>query len=1383
MSSGLDTDDLSTTFVPGASPSYFAPRAPSTGRFTRVLPGASGDGIVSSPDDGVGKTLSIDMKGMIGDAIGNLSISPSYRDVVLAARKGLFIIDLSAPDKLPRFLPQGGTWDVADVQWNPHPAREEYVVSTSSEKLLIWNLDLAGPTAIRHVLHAHYRSVTDINWHTVEPNIVVSTGIDSWLWAWDLRATQKPIMGLCAFNAGGTHVKWNRQNGHILASSHQDQVLIWDRRKGSIPVTKIYAHSAKIYGIDWAHNSSSTLITCSLDKTIKIWDTNEASDVPAPSRAHHPSEAPALAPRAVLHEPRNTIHTRYPVWRARDLPFGNGVLSLPQRGELALEMFHGANEEPVEVFDGHQDVVKEFVWRRGGRDWGDFQLITWSKDRTLKFQPVDAGTMARAGQPLDKLVPPRSQGYGTRSFHNPPTIQAPTPKTLLSAPAGRRGILDEVRAQPLLRPHDRTRHHHHRHAKHPVHAARYPSNQAHSHKTSSTSGTSQSYTSQSSALASTSGAESATPEATPTQTSAPMPISIAPPRMQATMTRGHAPGRSARPPGALEWLSSVRVVKEGTRADGGSSGTGSGTPSRMGSRSRPVSREGARRSSSRGGPRWDDDLPGSTPGTGVMSLQEELTSVLHKLAASKIKLEKHDLTRRRTCTLGLNGPWGASSSVFVRVSFAFPKDYPNSAPGSNPTVDLEPTPLIPLRARAHMLRRLRAMLETRRPVLEACLRFLLFGDDERPAAAYGEFDSSSDDESRGARVGGSRTRGRDAAVVMLHNNKNIAEPRTSQGVFGPDGRLIIFGRVPPRLIRNPLTELSVSPSVPTSSRGHGDSVPRFFKSPALISNAVHQLSVASLDRDASLASEDGSAHGGHGGGVGENIGDIMQSLMFAARGKARRPSAGASETNNAYALLQTRLSTVALQDLRDVVATGRDMAGKHVFQGPEALEKNEEIAKKFGRADHVQFFQTMRLLLQEGVQEHWGTSPLARTIVREVYAELAVEKDVQLLAIFAVLLLAMYHPAHPPRASTVRVLSPTSVGTTPGVRTPSGDYFTLRRRLSRATTASSSPAPSALPGSFGTASLNSASSRGSWSSLFNAGAGSMRQLLNTAENALGTTEDGVGREKDGSIPMPSGRSATIPNSPRKNAFGGGTGSYTSPRRAGLGAESPRPSSSPARGARGWGSPASSTGNRRLSVTFVPSRPTPAPTFSQVLAAKRGPSMRLAVVDLRDELRREEERELDVFPPAFVHQLLAHVAAYAEVLFRWEMPAKRIELLKAVDANLLALLDPPLDAGSSTLGVLSLCTHCGSETSVGQGVCKCGARVSKPLCSVCRLPIKGLSYACLGCQHVSHLSCWRASNIPACAAGCGCLCKGIGQGSGPPLSTSPLGLDLQPLPVI
>jgi WD repeat-containing protein 59 len=121
---------------------------------------------------------------------------------------------------MPRFLPQGGCWDVADVQWNPHASREEYIVSTSSEKLyvvhgllliflflfltlflpcsLIWNLLLEGKTSIQHILYAHYRAITDINWHTSEPHVVASTGIDAWVWTWDLREARKPVLGVCS---------------------------------------------------------------------------------------------------------------------------------------------------------------------------------------------------------------------------------------------------------------------------------------------------------------------------------------------------------------------------------------------------------------------------------------------------------------------------------------------------------------------------------------------------------------------------------------------------------------------------------------------------------------------------------------------------------------------------------------------------------------------------------------------------------------------------------------------------------------------------------------------------------------------------------------------------------------------------------------------------------------------------------------------------------------------------------------------------------------------------------------------------------------------------------------------------------------------------------
>jgi WD repeat-containing protein 59 len=134
----------------------------------------------------------------------------------------------------------------------------------------------------------------------------------------------------------------------------------------------------------------------------------------------------------------------------------------------------------------------------------------------------------------------------------------------------------------------------------------------------------------------------------------------------------------------------------------------------------------------------------------------------------------------------LNGPWGESSSVFIRVSFTFPKDYPQAPyPGGIPTIDLERSPLISIRSRAFMLRRLRAIRERRRPCLEACLRFLLFGNEDELESLPVRFDleSSSEDESGPIMS----RKGRDSTIMVLHNDKNIAEPRTSQGVFGPNG--------------------------------------------------------------------------------------------------------------------------------------------------------------------------------------------------------------------------------------------------------------------------------------------------------------------------------------------------------------------------------------------------------------------------------------------------------------------------------------------------------------------------------------------------------------------------------------------------------------------
>jgi hypothetical protein len=152
---------------------------------------------------------------------------------------------------------------------------------------------------------------------------------------------------------------------------------------------------------------------------------------------------------------------------------------------------------------------------------------------------------------------------------------------------------------------------------------------------------------------------------------------------------------------------------------------------------------------------------------------------------------QHDLTKKRTCTLGLYGPWGGSSSVFIRVSFTFPKGYPQALyPQGIPTVDLERSPLVSMRDRAFILRRLKAIREHRRPCLEPCLRFLLLGNEDEKGRGPVQLDSDSSSEDDDKTPASKKSK--DFTVTLLRSQKNLGEPKTSQGSFSPNGIPMCF---------------------------------------------------------------------------------------------------------------------------------------------------------------------------------------------------------------------------------------------------------------------------------------------------------------------------------------------------------------------------------------------------------------------------------------------------------------------------------------------------------------------------------------------------------------------------------------------------------------
>ncbi|KAJ7831185.1 hypothetical protein B0H14DRAFT_2365267 [Mycena olivaceomarginata] len=1259
------------------------------------------------------------MKMLVGDAVGNMSISPTARDIVLAARRGLFIIDLASPLSVPRFLPQGGTWDVADVQWNPHVSRAEYIVSTSSEKLLLLLPNPApatasAPSSISHVLHAHYRAITDINWHPAEAerDVVASTGIDSWIWAWDLRAAAggRAVFGLCAFNAGGTQVKWNRQDPHVLASSHAGEVLIWDRRKGSLPRTRLRAHRSKIYGIDWSPRVRDELVTCALDGEIKVWDVGATTGT-----GEHGGGLYNTGLYAPTHTPAHTIRTAHPVWRARHLPFGRGVLSLPQRGGTGLGMYAfdyagWGGDEPVEVFEGHTDVVKEFVWRRGGGAYGTaFQLITWSKDRTLRFWPVDAETMAR----ISRRPAP------TFSFRNPPPPEPLDASILtgsvlgltsphipaLSAPVGARAILAGVRAGAPVGGGAGTKHN--------------SAHNAHGHVQDARR---------------TPGLAGSTTR----------------------MSRGTAGGRRVGMD-ALTWLSNVKEVAGGggeRSSSGGRGGAGSSGGVSEFERGDSVAGISRRRSDSRG--RGLEAPEGQ-------SLQDELTSVINKLVSAKIKLEKHDLTKKRNCTLGLHGPWGESSSVFIRITFTFPKDYPHGIyPRGTPTVELERNPLISLKNRAFILRRLRALRERQRPCLEACLRFLSEG--EKSGAPH-TMDSESSDEDQDNR------KSRDLTVTLLRNHKNLAEPRTSQGTFGPNGELVCFFRAPPRIVRHVLRDQSISASpaktvsdIPTTTHDSVDltaehTAPRVFRSPALIADAVRRLSLAATDRVVKPLDPRRPQDGDH-------ILRIMTNLLTFSHDTSQHHRDSESSRlrgedtvpSNSFAYPAQRRSTVFITNTTHISGGDRKVATGYVFEAETlamVCQKNAEVAREHGRYDHERIFKILQALFPShcsaGVALP-GTNSLVVKMVTRIHLELCRMKDLQMLAMLSMIVLQGCRTC---LSTTTK--SPDRRGTvTP--KYAGMDYFSLSRTSSGNNTGRMSPVSptwprltASPPVTSGQAQLSTSnSSRGSWSSLFNAG--SVRQFMSGMQDL----KDGL------TTPSEPPATSTIPV-PKVDRISRGPDSPL-PRRRAYWRDSGLPS--PSAVSKSWNEATSPAVKHAVSFSSADHR---RPAFSRTSTRKDViHEARVVLLDL------PTGDKSDAFPAKQITEFMNHVYIYADVLFSWQLFHKRLELLKSVN-----YADSIVDSAQHGIGICMIrnCTTCGEVVEQGKNACRnCSRPCGMPHCTICRLPVKviimALTLCCLRCFHVTHISCWRRLDVPICPSGCGCLCDNRGFAHGAPFASLP-----------
>ncbi|KAF1966242.1 hypothetical protein BU23DRAFT_574196 [Bimuria novae-zelandiae CBS 107.79] len=333
---------------------------------------------------------------------------------------GLLIIDLDNPYSPPRFIRHRIGFEVADVQWSPFACRAEWVASTNNNKAVIFNLNQKATSdhaPVQLTLDAHQGTITDINFSAHHPDVLATCALDTRILTWDLRTPaaiashlRTPSNIFADWQGGATQVKWNRQNEHLLASSHDRYVRIWDTRHGAQPITTIHAHFNKVYGIDWHRFESDKILTCSLDKTVKQWE--------------------GIGIVESINKPTRTILTDYPLLRARHTPFPNGIVAMPQHGSASLSLYEQktnlqSSTRPKHTFTNNEcegGRLHEFLWRsRGDCDQGfdnrDFQLVTWATDHKLRLYSISPNTLKQAvgfakGEPVSE--PPSSTRKGAQ---------------------------------------------------------------------------------------------------------------------------------------------------------------------------------------------------------------------------------------------------------------------------------------------------------------------------------------------------------------------------------------------------------------------------------------------------------------------------------------------------------------------------------------------------------------------------------------------------------------------------------------------------------------------------------------------------------------------------------------------------------------------------------------------------------------------------------------------------------------------------------------------------------------------------------------------------------------------------------------------------------
>lgn len=268
---------------------------------------------------------------------------------------------------------------------------------------MLFEASLAYPHCLKTSFEAHDRAITDIQWSKLDGNLLASCGNCGFVNLWDIRcldyATRKPVRSFCGWNGSVKQLAWNNFDGNLLASSNNDRALVWDIRKGSVPVANIREPCFRIESISWSYAKENIILVHGADSCLNVYDVFNPDAAKISSAGSFESSKAAF------------------------IPFGAAVACSSLKEHFSIQLLNEDNlNEPF-----HQIVNEEiagcldFVWRplvvrsEEGSQKNRVEMITWDKAGSLRGWEFDVSLF----KGIECMDSPRMTESGTsRSFAN-----------------------------------------------------------------------------------------------------------------------------------------------------------------------------------------------------------------------------------------------------------------------------------------------------------------------------------------------------------------------------------------------------------------------------------------------------------------------------------------------------------------------------------------------------------------------------------------------------------------------------------------------------------------------------------------------------------------------------------------------------------------------------------------------------------------------------------------------------------------------------------------------------------------------------------------------------------------------------------------------------